>query len=388
MPAADRDAVEPPDERPAVAVWKASWLSPSETFVRDQLTAMTRWRPLRVGLWPVPDSILDADVAPFRRTRAGRVVNRLSAATGYRGVFDRRLTRERVRLVHAHFGTSAVRVLPVVERLDLPLVVTFHGYDVTVEPHRPGAERYRAALGRVFERADLLLAVSEHIAEHLLALGAPPGKVRVQYVGIPVDAPAPADGDRSGIVFVGRLVDVKGPDHLLAAVARLDEPYRSTPVRVVGAGPLADDLRRAAEREGLDVTWLGRLPSAGVAAELARAAVFCGPSRTTPAGQQEGFGIVFLEAALHGLPVVGYHHGGVPEAVVDGVTGLLAPEADVDALARRLRAVLADPALAARLGDAGRRRVLADFDVRHRTAELEELYDEVVDRAAGRRSSV
>lgn len=373
--------------RPTVAVWKANWLPPSQTFVRDQVATMSRWRPLKVGLWSADDSICDADLAPFGRGRVGRALHRLSAATGYRGVYDRRFRREGVRVVHAHFLTSATRVLPVVERLGLPLVVTAHGYDVLEAPFGPGGAQYRARLARVLDRADLVLAVSQHLADALVALGAPAERVRVQPLGIPVDRAVPAAPERRGIVFVGRLVEGKGPDHLLRALARLDEPYRSTPVRIVGAGPMAGDLAALAEREGLDVTLLGRRTSDEVAAELARAAVFCAPSRTSSTGWREAFGIVFLEAALHSLPVVAYRHAGVTESVADGVTGLLADEDDEAGLAAHLRTLLADPDLGRRLGEAGRARVLSEFDMTRRTAELEALYDEVVARAAGRRYS-
>ncbi|WP_182113259.1 MULTISPECIES: glycosyltransferase [unclassified Actinotalea] len=365
--------------RPVVAVWKSTWLAPSQTFVRDQLAAMTRWRPVTIGERQVADGIARADLAPFPDGLVGRATRRLSRATGHRGVYERFLRREGAALVHAHFGTSAVGVLPVARRLGLPLVVTFHGYDVTQEPTRGEAgRRYVERLQAVFAYADLLVAVSQHLAGRLVELGAPPEKVRVHHIGVPVAGAVEPAATRDGIVFVGRLVDVKGPADLLAAVEHLDRG-RDLRVRVVGDGPLRRQLEEQAARAGLAVEMLGRLPSEGVARELARAAVFCGPSRTTATGQEEAFGIVFLEAARHGLPVVAYRHAGVPEAVVDGETGLLAPEGDVGALAAHLRTLLDDPARAAALGAAGRERVLRDFDVRTQTARLEDLYDSVLD---------
>lgn len=367
-----------PDPGPAVAVWKARWLSPSETFVRDQLASMTRWRPLRVGLWQVPGGIARADRAPFPGGALGRVARRASAATGHRWLYDDLLRSEDVRLVHAHFGTSAVEVLPVARRLGLPLAVTFHGFDVTLEPFRgrDGA-RYRQRLSAVFDYASSLIAVSEHLAGRLVDLGAPAEKVRVHHIGIPVDRVSSTEARRDGVVFVGRLVDVKGPKDLLAALTLLARAGTPVPLRVVGEGPLRDRIVEGAREGGVPLTMLGRRSSDEVAAELARAAVFCGPSRTSEQGQEEAFGIVFLEAALHGLPVVAYRHGGVPEAVVDGVTGLLASEGDVEGLAARIRALIADPDQASALGAAGRARVLAQFDVRTQTALLEDIYDEV-----------
>lgn len=366
---------------PTVAVWKSTWLPPSQTFVRDQLAAMSRWRAVRVGVRALPDGLdVHPDRAPFHPGLLGRVVRRTSEATGYRGVYDRFLREEGVRLVHAHFGTSAVSVLPVARRLGLPLVVTFHGYDVTAEPFGPHGARYRARLAEVFAYADRLLAVSDHLAGRLIELGAPESKVQVHHVGIPVGSQVPIRSERRGIVFVGRLVEVKGVDDLLAAVDRLGPAHAGVRVRIVGDGPRMPALRSAAKSTEAAVELLGRLPSYEVAHELSRAAVFCAPSRTSATGQEEAFGIVYLEAALHGVPVVAYRHGGVPEAVADGVTGLLAPEGDIDALAANVRALLDDPERAMSMGRAGRERVLREFDVRERTAELESIYDEVVRR--------
>jgi len=121
--------------------------------------------------------------------------------------------------------------------LHIPLLVTFHGYDVTSEPLREDAagRRYLKGLAEVFTYADTLVAVSDFIAARLVSLGATESKIRVHHIGIPVtDEPAP--GERVGIAFVGRLVDVKGVPDLIAAVARLDPVHRNVPVRIIGDG--------------------------------------------------------------------------------------------------------------------------------------------------------
>jgi glycosyltransferase involved in cell wall biosynthesis len=245
---------------------------------------------------------------------------------------------------------------------------------------------YVRRLRNVFEYADTLVAVSECVSSQLVRLGAPAHKIRVHHIGIPVTAPAPEPGPRAGVVFVGRLVDVKGVGDLVAALGMLPAHLREgLPVTVVGSGPRLADLRRQADDAGIDVTFTGYLPPDEVAGVLRRSAIFCGPSKTSPDGDVEAFGMVFLEAALHGLPVVAYHHGGVSEAVDDGRTGLLAPEGDVPALADHVRRLLESPGEAAALGAAGRARVLAQFDVVQQTRLLEDLYDEVAARSTTRR---
>jgi colanic acid/amylovoran biosynthesis glycosyltransferase len=377
------------DARPVAAIWKSTWLPASQTFVRNQVAAMSGWRPLLLGVHQVPGLPVVPDLAPFGRDLRGRVLHRARRATGYRGVYDRALRESGARVIHAHFGTSAVGVLPVARRLNLPLLVTFHGYDVTSEPRRTDrtGRRYRRRLADVFHHADTLIAVSDFVAARLVQLGAPPERIKVHHIGVPVgDVSTSLHDERSGIAFVGRLVDKKGVADLLRAVASLGPSYAGIPVRVVGDGPLLPDLRRAADTTGLQVEFMGFRPPQEVADVLRRSAVFCGPSRTAPNGDSEAFGMVFLEAALHGLPVVAYRHGGVPEAVEDGCTALLADEGDVDGLAERLRTLLDDRDRAVTMGEAGRRRVLESFDVRTQTAKLEALYDEAAHRGGPRRA--
>ncbi len=364
--------------RPVVAIWKSTWLPSSQTFVQNQVGALRRWRPVLIGVRPVSDGLpVIPDLAPFGSGLPARALHRVRRATGYRGVYDTFLRTQDTRLVHAHFGTSAIPILPVTRRLGLPLVVTFHGYDVTREAQRSGhlGEHYRRRLGEVIREADTLIAVSEFIAERLLALGAPPSSIRVHHIGIPVDqAPWPGPRERAGIAFVGRLVEKKGVADLLAAVEELDRRGVRRPVRIIGDGPLRGELERRSAAAGLDVSFLGFRRPDEVAALLRESSVFCAPSRTAADGDAEAFGMVFLEAALQGLPVVSYRHGGVPEAVQDGVTGLLADEGDVPALARNLELLLADPARARTMGQAGSARVRRDFDVMRQSALLEDIY--------------
>jgi len=379
----------PPDP-PLVAVWRTAWLPGSETFIRDHVTALRRWRPLLLGLRRLADGL---DVVPARAPYGDAGLRRLAWSvgrrTGYLGAHDDLLLRRRPRLVHAHFGPDAVEVLPICRRHRLPLVVTFHGYDLSSELHTPHAEHYRARLADLFGYASLLLPVSHELERRLLELGAPPAKVQQHYLGVDLDRPgSPPRQEREGIVYVGRLIPRKGVADLIEAVALLPEALRtSTPVTIIGDGPERERLqRRAAEVPGARIHFRGRQPPEVVADALAGAAVFCGPSRTVAEGDTEAFGLVFLEAARAATPAVGYRHGGVVEAVVDGETGLLAAEGDVAGLRDRLVRLLHDPALAARLGAAGERRLRMEFDLRRQTEILETRYDEVLTQPVTRKA--
>jgi glycosyltransferase involved in cell wall biosynthesis len=254
---------------------------------------------------------------------------------------------------------------------------------VTRAPRLDPTGQYASRLHEVFAYASTLLPVSDFLAERLVALGAPAPKVRVHPLGIPVLEPLPDPAaSRRGITFVGRLVPLKGVDDLLDAVALLPEAVRrSTPVCIIGDGPARPALERQASHiPSADIRFLGHLPPPQVAERLASTRVFAGPSKSLADGSAEAYGLVYLEAARAGAPVVAYADGGVPSAVVDGRTGLLAPSGDVRALAGNLLTLLTNVELAQRLGAAGQARVISELDITDRTRVLEAMYDEVAAR--------
>lgn len=172
------------------------------------------------------------------------------------------------------------------------------------------------------------------------------------------------------ILAVARLVKRKGIDLLMEATERLRDRENIRTV-IVGDGEELANLRQLAEHLKHRVTFVTDAEDAHVADWYASADVFCLPARASQ-NDVEGFGIVYLEAAMHGLPVVATDTGGVREAVLDGETGLLVPPDDLEALAGALRRVLSDSGLRTRLGEAGRSRALKDFrwaDRWHRLSE-------------------
>lgn len=367
-------------DRPVVAIWRSRWLPPSETFIRDHVSTLNRWQPLKLGLFDEPSSLgMGADFAPFHRTGLGRYFHSVASRTQYWGVYRGIIQQYQPLLLHAHFGPDAVTALPIARRYGLPLVVTFHGYDLTRQAHGDLAGPYLRGLHEVFDEADLLLPASRFLASRLLELGAPASKVHVHYLGIPlgerVGEPA---APRSGVLFVGRLTEGKGVRDLMSAYRQLPARLRALhPLRIVGEGPMGAQLRQTvAEMHQGQITFAGWQTPESVAASMRSASAFCAPSHTAADGWTEGFGLVFLEAAREGLPVVSYATGGIPEAVEDGVTGLLAAEGDVAGLSERLESILRDVDLAHEMGQAGQRRV-EEFDVVKQTALLEDIYDRI-----------
>lgn len=374
---------------PAVLVWRNDVLHGSETFIRNQVEATRGWRAVLSGArrWR---SALSApsDEVLYGDSLRERLYRLFFLRTGLSRRADRLIRDRDVSLVHAHFATSAATILPVARRHRLPLVVTVHGFDVTNREMRRGwrGARYVRRTRRVFRYASRIVAVSDFIAAQAIeGFGADPGRIRVLPIGLPPPNPVAVATEARDLVFVGRLVAKKGVPDLIAALDMLAGREQRPTVAIIGDGPLRAGLEADARERGLAVEFLGALPPPAVAEALASARLLVAPSRTAPDGDAEGFGMVFIEAAAAGTPAIAYRHGGVPEAIIDGVTGVLADEGDVVGLAQAIDDLLGDPARRAALGQAALARARADFDIERCTGRLVALYDEVAAETVGGR---
>ncbi|GAA2615670.1 glycosyltransferase [Paractinoplanes durhamensis] len=358
-----------------VVIWRSAMLGGSETFVRHQGDALTRWTPTYVGATKVESALSrESDLIAYP-SRADRNAFLRLRLTGSSPRLRRMLAG--YPLIHAHFGGDGWLVSGTAAKLDIPLIVTVHGHDVTRQPASGGAHglRYRRNLGTVFDRAAAIIAVSDVIKSKAIGWGADPAKIRVHYTGVAIPAFVAAQPQQWDVAFVGRFVEKKGADDLLAALASLG-PAKPRAV-FIGSGPLLSPMTEYARELGVDATFLGTRTPEEVHRVLTASRIFAAPSRTAADGDTEGLPTTIMEAAALGLPVVATRHSGIPEAVTDGETGLLGAEGDRQALAANIARLLADEPLRERLGAQARAYMTAKFDLASQTRRLEDIYDEV-----------
>jgi len=299
-----------------------------------------------------------------------------------------RVSREpRPKIVHCHYGDTGLQYGFAATLWNVPLIVSFYGYDVSSFPRTHGNDVYRA----LFRRADRVLALSEEMREVLCGLGAPRERTRLQHLSVdPVRFGPPPEGRVATpgpvrILTVGRLVEKKGHEYALKALATLSHDSPGFEYEVVGDGPLASHLQSLAESLGIAdrVRFRGALSEPEVADAMRRADLFVLPSVEAANGDREGTPTVLLEAQATSLPVIATRHAGIPEVVRDGETAILVGERDVEGLARALRTMLASPETRLAFSQAGRDFVLRRHSVEAGARQLEQIYEEVLNEREG-----
>ena len=360
----------------SAALFSTNFLAYSQTFIYEEIRHHDRY-----AVEVFCRRRLLAERFPFAPVHVG---GPLYGITCRDAAFDARFRVAGFALVHAHFGLGAVYARPFAKRHNLPLVVTFHGYDVPLlgSPTRwlPQHLRYALLGPKVLAEMTLGLCASTELRDMLAALGVPPSRLRVHRLGIDLSrfVPGRRPDEEFRVVMIGRFVEKKGFEYgirAFAAVAREEPRLRLT---VIGDGERGNALRRLAALEGvLDrVEFTGPLPPATVAARLATSHVLLAPSVVDREGNRESGLIVVKEACACETVPIGTRHGGIPEIIDDGQTGYLVPERDPIALADRLRLLVQDPVLRDRLGRAAREKMRREYDNVARVRALESLYDE------------
>ena len=292
------------------------------------------------------------------------------------------LEKARAKLLHIYFGHIAVHLLPLIRTWERPSVVSFHGADVMVDLEKSA---YRAATQEMLQAVRLVLVRSESLGRALINLGCPAGKIRLQHTGIPVDEIPfrPRDWPEKGawkFVQACRLIEKKGLRVSLRAFAKFAERHPASTFTIAGEGPLRNELGQlAAELEIADKVFFPGFISQTQLRELFyQSHIFLHPSEVGGDGNQEGVPNSMLEAMASGLPVFATEHGGIPEAIENGRSGILVKERDEEALALALLERTANPEGLAAIARNGAEVVRKHFEQTGQTQQLEDYYLEAI----------
>jgi colanic acid/amylovoran biosynthesis glycosyltransferase len=292
------------------------------------------------------------------------------------------LEKTHARLLHIYFGQIAVHLLPLIRSWKKPSIVSFHGADVTVDMNKPA---YREATRQMLDAVRMVLVRSESLRRALSQLGCDEEKIEIQRTGIPLDEfpfrerSLPQNGE-CRFVQAGRLIEKKGLPVTLRAFAVFLREYPNAKLTIAGEGPLLGQLQNLARELNIDgrVSFTGFISQEQLRETYYASHIFLHPSQTGQDGNQEGIPNSMLEAMASGLPVFATQHGGIPEAIENGLTGVLVPERDHQKLATALLNAAQDPVFLSRIARNGADFIRKNFDLREQARRLEEIYLRII----------
>jgi phosphatidyl-myo-inositol dimannoside synthase len=346
-----------------------SALGPAEVCC---LTAVSSTSPGNEGL---------ASVSVYRRPSAfgnGRAVQ----ALGFGAAIAEIILRHRPRLVQIATAYDGYMGLWLERWLKLPFIIYAHGNEV-FDALRSSWPKPRLSL----IRAARVLANSRFTADLVEKAGAEPARIEIIHAACDLRRKLLGPSDRTPVILsVGGLVERKGHDMVIAALPQLIERFPKLVYLIAGDGPCRSNLEQLAVKAGVGacVAFAGKVPDEHLPSIYSLCDVFVMPSRHREEfGDVEGFGLVYLEANACAKPVVAGRSGGVPDAVIDGVTGFLVNPSSPQDISSAISRLLVSPELAARLGRQGRDRVLAEFTWPHLVGRVRRICNEVAGERAG-----
>jgi len=361
----------------------------SETFIRGHVEKL----PGEITLvYDWPPRIADSFVHSAPRRFVHKIFGKLQREDPHAettAAYTSALRRTGARAVLAQYGTTGVLLVRACRRLNIPLIVHFHGYDASqhdvLEKH---SESYRM----MFKEAAAIIAVSRAMERRLHALGAPAEKVHYNPYGIDCKKFGGAEPQSAPPVFlaVGRFVEKKAPQLTIKAFAQVHRAEPLSRLRMIGEGALLDECRALVKELQLEeaVTFMGAQSPEVVEEEMRRARAFVQHSVEATNGDSEGTPVGILEAGASGLPVVSTRHAGIPDVVLENETGLLVDERDSEGMAKQMLRLAREPELAARLGRAARLHIQSEFSEEQSLGRLWAIIEAAVAERENERESL
>jgi glycosyltransferase involved in cell wall biosynthesis len=336
----------------------------SETFIKAQIECLPTRVEVLFGIIPDVEDDQHRQLVPRTVRRVGRVAGQFLGSKARDQInalwLDRYMRRLGIRAVLAEYGPTGADLVGACARRGIPLVTVFHGFDAT---DGSVLKERETGYARLFASGNPIVAVSRDLKERLQRIGAQ--EVHVIPCGVDAARFAPATPSENPPIFmaIGRFVEKKAPHLTIVAFNRVAAVVPDARLVMVGDGPLLGACQQLVRSLGLQnsVAFLGPRSHRHMPGLLRGARAFVQHSMTASSGDSEGTPVSLLEAGAAGLPLVATRHGGIPDVVIDGETGFLVDEGDLDAMAEAMIRLSNEPKVADRLGSNARQRVIERF---------------------------
>ncbi len=292
---------------------------------------------------------------------------------------ERYLAKNKVDVILCEYGPSGVELMPVAKHLNIPLIVHFHGYDAYREDI---LNSYGKNYKELFQAASAVIAVSKHMQRQLITLGCQSSKLHYLPYGVDIYLFKPGNRAEDEITFVacGRFVSKKSPTSTIKAFAKFLGEIPKAKLTMIGDGELLENCKNLVKDLGIVnfVEFKGQLNPVQVAEIFRESFAFVQHSVTTLENDSEGTPLTILEAGASGLPVVSTRHGGIPDVIIEGETGFLVEENNLDSMAEKMLFLAQRPELASTMGNKARQHILASYNLKDNIKTLERILESVV----------
>ena len=292
---------------------------------------------------------------------------------------EKYLEDHKIQAVLSEYGTSGVEMMDICTRLKIPHIVHFHGYcayaDYKLKEHNKDYPK-------MFTQASAIIGVSRHMITQLKNLGAPEKKLHYNPYGPKPDFFKKTDPSQNPPHFlaVGRFAETKAPFLTLLAFEKVLIEVPEAKLIMIGDGPLelACKILAKSLKIANSVLFKGARSHEYVAQSMQKVRAFVQHSFTPEDGNKEGTPVAILEASASGLPVVSTRHAGIPDVIIEGETGFLVDEGDIDKMAAHMLELALNPDLARNLGEKGADRVAGNFTLDQHIGRLWEIIQRAI----------
>lgn len=372
--------------KPKIAITQPNFNVYSETFIRNHIRYLGETMEVHdlAGGW-VPSHANAKPLAPkwmvFVEKVIGKVLNRQFIHLFLSQRVKRYLTENKIEFVLCEYGPGGVAMMPLCLELGIPFGVHFFGLDLH---GKKLMQRYGRAYRELFQKANLVVAISTLQKQIIEDMGCPSEKIRHIVCGADMTYLAENIPTEKPPVFiaVGRMIEKKSPLITLAAFAEVVRSHPEARLQYIGDGPLMTDCRKYVQNHGLTdhVDFLLARKPDYIAQAFQQSLCFVQHSVTASDGDSEGTPVAILDAGLAGLPVVSTRHAGIRDTVVEGVTGFLTDEHDMQGMAAYMKKLLETPGLAYEMGKNAQQHVLNNFSVAVTIEQLRKAILEVINK--------
>ena len=378
-----------------------SYLPITETWIYGQIKSFKTYRPVVYAL-----KTENLDIYPTEKIRSLELKDSLGDLStflneGWKKIFNFYpgflffLLKDKPCLIHGHFGPSGYGFLRLKSMFKLPLITTFYGYDLSMLPHQNS--KWKLRYRKLFKEGDCFLVEGHYMKKCLMELGCPGEKIIVQHLGIDLNQIkfVPRKPERSGkirVLITGSFLEKKGIPYGIEAFGRVRQARPQLKVELTIIGDSTGSSREEKEKEKIlaiikkyrlndCVRMMGYLPHSIFLREVERHHIFLCPSVHACDGDAEGGApVCIIEASASGMPIVSTNHCDIPEVVMDGESGFLVRERNVDTLTEKLEFLVSDPSVWEKMGEKGRKHIGNHYNITTQVERLEEIYDMVAKR--------